>query len=539
MVKKLFLLIILLLSTEISVAREGPNVEFRAYGRRSNDYLGQAFDVIDDIDKDGYPDIACIVSMNTRGERNGEIIVYSAKKSKPIYNLNGTKSLPFAGARIITYVDVNNDSYREFITVNSYGQITVHSGKNGRVLYSHRPIPSLRSIVSTVLIQKDSDNDGFPELVVGWSAYTERNFLDFSDFNQFWGLVGKFNPVQNKVFWTQKGNDQINLFGDNAQLYPDITGDLVKEILVTGLIERKFQTFRILNGSTGETLKTLFFSREYSFWSQTLKPLSDINGNGFSDFIIGADRTKYSPIPNGRGVTFVLEGSTLQPIRTHEGVNHGNDDGLLSYSGDNLGNRILVLEDYTGDGVCDYALATINIDNIALTPDAPSLTLYDGKHGTPISIFKANGNSNYFFEEMKPYPDWDGDSIPELLIGSPNGQDSGHRADAGELRIVRSKITSPAFRRGDVDQNGTIEVPDGIKILEYLFLGSFDPPCLKALDSNEDYRIRPNDAGIIWTYLFKDSHYLAPPYNDCIPETTINFYLDDSFLDCEESNCTP
>ena len=62
--------------------------------------------------------------------------------------------------------------------------------------------------------------------------------------------------------------------------------------------------------------------------------------------------------------------------------------------------------------------------------------------------------------------------------------------------------SAPRFLRGDVDGNGDLQITDAIATLEYLFVGTFDPPCLDALDYDDDGGVVISDAVASLTHLF-------------------------------------
>jgi len=58
------------------------------------------------------------------------------------------------------------------------------------------------------------------------------------------------------------------------------------------------------------------------------------------------------------------------------------------------------------------------------------------------------------------------------------------------------------FVRGDVDQGGEVDISDGVAVFDYLFLGGDEPPCLDAVDSNDDGQIDLADGIYILNFLF-------------------------------------
>lgn len=109
----------------------------------------------------------------------------------------------------------------------------------------------------------------------------------------------------------------------------------------------------------------------------------------------------------------------------------------------------------------------------------------------------------------------------------------------GSLQLVSEEHhaalePAPKFRRGDVNQDFKVDISDGIRMLDYLFLGGESPACLDATDANDDGLVQISDAVTIFAFLFSGGS--APPSPgsfECGSDPT-----DDS-LDCESYKCTP
>ncbi|MCZ6795967.1 MAG: hypothetical protein O7J95_20355 [Planctomycetota bacterium] len=90
--------------------------------------------------------------------------------------------------------------------------------------------------------------------------------------------------------------------------------------------------------------------------------------------------------------------------------------------------------------------------------------------------------------------------------------------------------TGVSLVRGDADANGSINLTDGIVILNFLFLGAAAPACLDAADTDDDGGARPSltDAVIIFGWLFsggpppREPSPSGPTYSaaDCGPDAT-------------------
>ncbi|MEE3198822.1 MAG: hypothetical protein VX254_02240, partial [Planctomycetota bacterium] len=73
----------------------------------------------------------------------------------------------------------------------------------------------------------------------------------------------------------------------------------------------------------------------------------------------------------------------------------------------------------------------------------------------------------------------------------------------------------PIFRRGDPDDNGAIQLTDGIFILNFLFLGGAEPPCSDAADADDNGAIQLTDGILILNFLFLGGDSIPAPFPEC------------------------
>ncbi len=96
-------------------------------------------------------------------------------------------------------------------------------------------------------------------------------------------------------------------------------------------------------------------------------------------------------------------------------------------------------------------------------------------------------------------------AFPTILDrGPPN------RYAAGTFRFELS-AGAVLFHRGDANGDGSINITDGIFILNYLFLGGAAPACLEAANANDDSGINITDGIYVLNYLFLGGPEPAPP----------------------------
>ena len=92
----------------------------------------------------------------------------------------------------------------------------------------------------------------------------------------------------------------------------------------------------------------------------------------------------------------------------------------------------------------------------------------------------------------------------------------------------------PQFRRGDADDNGSLQLTDGIFILNFLFLGGAAPVCGDAADADNNGAIQLTDGIFILNFLFLGGQAPVQPGLECGEDTA----QPDDGLGCETfSSC--
>lgn len=94
------------------------------------------------------------------------------------------------------------------------------------------------------------------------------------------------------------------------------------------------------------------------------------------------------------------------------------------------------------------------------------------------------------------------------------------------------QLPTPAFRRGVIDGDLTLDVSDPVRLLFFLFAGGPAPTCMDAADSNDDGEVDITDGFHLLNYLFLAAPPPAAPFLTCGLDPT----QDDS-LDCEVGVC--
>lgn len=151
---------------------------------------------VGDMDRDGVADVAV---GNVAGQDGGEVIVYSARTGKRIYDsssdLDGTHSRPSRGFGfdVCSPGDVNRDGVDDLIVISQTGELVLYlddcssppapvrqlntlSGKNGSTLWTWKPKPDA-DWIDPIRSGFDVNQDGAKDVAVTYGRGGERTLV--------------------------------------------------------------------------------------------------------------------------------------------------------------------------------------------------------------------------------------------------------------------------------------------------------------------------------------------------------------------------
>jgi len=134
-------------------------------------------------------------------------------------------------------------------------------------------------------------------------------------------------------------------------------------------------------------------------------------------------------------------------------------------------------------------------DTPAVFPTLGNVELTAGQHILLVKVFEGGGEHNFrvgFLDET-------GFEIP----GGPDEVTISLVPDEGPKE--------PAFRRGDADATGRLDISDGIFTLNFLFTGGRTPPCFDSADADDNGKVEITDAIRVLGFLFIGGAEPPPP----------------------------
>jgi hypothetical protein len=100
------------------------------------------------------------------------------------------------------------------------------------------------------------------------------------------------------------------------------------------------------------------------------------------------------------------------------------------------------------------------------------------------------------------------------ICSNGTDDDGDARVDCADADCARAtNCVQSGFHRGDVDQNGDLQLTDAVQVLGYLFLGIATrvPECFDAADADDNGQVQLTDAVRILGYLFLGAGPPEPP----------------------------
>lgn len=316
-------------------------------GEGTNQDFGTSVAGAGDVNGDGYADV--IVGANGYNTHTGRAYIYFGgphMTGTPDVILNGESSGDNFGSKVAGAGDVNGDGYADVI-VGAFG----NSSSRGRV-YVYFGGPNMSSSPAVKLSGQstgdlfgmsvssagDVNGDGYSDILIGASgrnSATGRAYVF---------LGGK--SVATTPYLTLDGEAAGDEFGYSASSAGDVNGDGYSDFMVGAFAHNSSEgkVYLYYGGPDSNATATVTFSGETagSIFGYSIACAGDVNGDGYSDLVIGAPG--YS---SGTGRVYLYYGGKL--------ITKGPGDEI---SGDGasagLGTSVSGAGDLKGDGFSEY-----------------------------------------------------------------------------------------------------------------------------------------------------------------------------------------
>ena len=437
-------------------------------GDTTNIYFGNSVSSAGDVNCDGFSDV--IVGANGYSSSTGRAYIYFGGAS-----MNNTADLTMTGetvnnnfgVSVSSAGDMNGDGYSEMI-IGAPG----YSSGTGRVyLYDYfmkneiTPDLSMTTLGGiyhylgrSVSSAGDVNGDGYSDVIVGSPGYESNKGIAYI----FYGGVSMNNDADVTIL----GELAEIYFGNSVSSAGDVNGDGYSDVIVGALeySSGRGRAYIYFGGATMNNTADVIITGEAiaNLFGNSVSSAGDVNGDGYSDVIIGAYR--YSVLLNGRAYIY-FGGSVMDNVADLKMTGNSGGDGF--------GYSVSTAGDVNGDGYSDVIVGAYGYSS----ETGRAYLFYGGVTMDTLSDLTMTGDvaGNNFGYSVSSAGDVNGDGYSDVIAGAISYSSSTGRAyiffggltmDAGADVTMTGQNTNDFFGNtvssaGDVNGDGYSDVIAG------------------------------------------------------------------------------
>ena len=401
-----------------------------AFGGQTDSWYGVSVSTAGDIDGDGYSDILVGASQfDVTGTDEGCVYVHYGSQTGPAISpgttLVGSQNDAEFGTSVATAGDVNGDGYSDVI-VGSWLFSDAFS-EEGRVdVFLGTPIGLLLTPAWTIFggqnqallgrsvaCAGDVNRDGYSDVIVGADGYSNGHSRE----GYAAVYLGSPTGLATTPAWTIEGEQVDAFLGYSVGTAGDINGDGYSDVVIgvyyyDDVLPDQGRVLVFEGSATGlasTAAGTLQVDQADCHFGVSVGTAGDTNGDGYSDVIVGAHLYDNGEI--NEGAAFLYLGSPAGLSTTPDWIGEPDVDGAF------YGYDVRSCGDVNGDGFGDFAVGAPTHNNNGALAGASFLYLGGPIHPIPQNPIDggqddgtgiSNGNAG----------DVNGDGLSDVIIGS-------------------------------------------------------------------------------------------------------------------------
>lgn len=424
----------------------------RSFGN-ANERFGFSVALAGDLTSDGYSDIIVGAPFNNYfAIDGGGVYFYNGGGSflgSPFLLLANSVPNSYSGISVSSAGDVNGDGYSDIIYGTPYSNVQVSSGGRASVVYGGNDIYFREFYVDlyvtgfaandymgySVSGAGDIDGDGYSDFIAtvygndgngtdAGAAYIYRNTM-----------TG--HSIPNRILTGEASNDE---YGYSVSSAGDFNGDGYKDIIV-GAYANDAGGFNVgrayiyysgyVTDNIADVVLTGFGGGEV-FFGYSVSSAGDVNGDGFSDVIVG--------VLSGNGKAYIFYGGSF-PDNFPDITLNGET------LNDEFGASVSSAGDINGDGFADVVVGAPKND--ANGTDAGKIYVYYGgisMNNIPDIQYSWPPAGGHFGACVSSAGDVNNDGYSDIIVGAPENNESGANAGRAFLFLGgQSPFTGPAI----------------------------------------------------------------------------------------------
>lgn len=446
--------------------------------------LGRCVAQAGDVNGDGFSDV--LVGIPGYNDRQGMVELYlgsaSGLSATPVWTKYGEGSLDTFGQSVASLGDVNGDGYSDVIIgAPSYpnygwrGKVYVYHGGPGGLAatpaWTYVGEKLEDRLGWSVASAGDVNGDGYSDAIIG--AYMFNMGGGASDVGKAYAFHGSATGLGAAPAWTDIGTE-ASFYGNSVSTAGDVNGDGYDDVIVgapfwdiidgSGDVVHNIGSAFVYHGSATGLSPVANWSclgeRHGDEFGYSVSFAGDVNGDGFSDVIIGGLRAD-NPPESQTGRAYVFHGQPLVGLGpTAATVISG------TLPNDQLGFSVCSAGDVNGDGFSDVVVGVPLYDMLYVNQGAAQIHLGSSAgiaSSYSLLILGPAVTNAQMGNSVALAGDVNGDGISDLIIGADQYSPSFSSQGGAYLYMGRPGVSMPTFQyRSDLTtqvrtSNGTFE----------------------------------------------------------------------------------
>jgi len=396
--------------------------------------LGISVSTVGDVNGDGFSDIIVGAYWYDNGETNeGRAFVYfgsaTGLSSSSDWIAESNQANSYFGYNVSIAGDVNGDGYSDVI-IGAYlfdngesneGRVFVYhgssSGLGDNVKWTFSSNQLSANLGCSVSSAGDVNGDGYSDVIIGAYLY-DIGYTDCGKTFVFYGSA--LGLSTNQINWSAVGNQANVWFGYSVSAAGDVNGDGYSDVIIgapnyyfyTNYAGRAYVYYGSATGLSSIENWTIYNYTSYANFGYSVSTAGDVNGDGYSDVIVGA--------PNGYGRVYIYHGSS-NGLSTLENWSSIGTNGNSFF-----GSSVSTAGDVNGDGYSDVIVGAYGSGEVFL--------YYGSEFGltnSPNLSIESNRSNSRFGISVSNAGDVNGDGFSDVIVGDThfdNGQTDEGRA---------------------------------------------------------------------------------------------------------------
>jgi len=396
--------------------------------------FGSSAGTAGDVNGDGYSDLIVSALLYENGDTDeGAAFVYHGSPSglngSDGWSVDGGQESAFLGSSVAAAGDVNGDGYGDVIV----GAYKYDNGETdeGRVFVYHGSPTGIAGTASDWSAESDQansyfgtsvdsagdvDNDGYDDVIIGAKWYMNGHFREGAAFVYHGSLSG----LAGSLAWSAEGNQSQVYFGSSVGGAGDVNGDGYGDVIVgapfyNGGELREGGAWVYHGGASGLATSASWSAEsdqvEANF-GQSVGTAGDVNGDGYSDVIVGA--YYYDNGETNEGAAFVYHGSPTGLTAAADWSSESDqEEAFFGLSAGTAG-------DVNGDGYSDVIVGAYRYAN-GESAEGRAFVYHGSASGLPTAAnwtAESDQTAAYFGASVGTAGDVNGDGYSDVIVGS-------------------------------------------------------------------------------------------------------------------------